>query len=120
MGRSIDIDDLTVYQRAISIGAKIWAEVVKWQWEDRKMVGHQVVRSADSIAANLAEGFGRFHFKENRHFCYYARGSLFETLTWISKARDRALISAEKCDELNQDLKALQHLLNRYIASIGK
>ena len=56
-------------------------------------MGKQLVRSADSVAANLSEGFGRFFYKENRRFCYFSRGSLYETFTWIEKAHNRGLIS---------------------------
>jgi len=37
----------------------------------------------DSIAANLSEGFGRYHYKEKKNFSYYSIGSLYETKTWI-------------------------------------
>jgi four helix bundle protein len=49
----------------------------------------QLIKAIDSVAANLSEGFGRYFYKENRQFCYYSRGSLFETKTWLRKAFNR-------------------------------
>jgi four helix bundle protein len=49
-------------------------------------IGKQLVKSTDSISAIISEGFGRYHFLENKNFCFYAHGSLFETKTWITKA----------------------------------
>ena len=82
-------------------------------------VGKQWVRAADSVAANLSEGFGRFSFKENRQFGYYSRGSLFETRTWLTKARNRQLVATVDYDKLINDLNFIGRKLNAYIKSIG-
>ena len=58
------------------------------------------MEAADSIAANISEGHGRYFFKENRNFCYYARGSLVETKTWLFKARTRNLIPEDEFSKL--------------------
>ena len=75
--------------------AIIWNICIKWDYFAKDTMGKQLVRAADSISANLAEGHGRFHFKDRLNFCYYARGSLEETKTWLSKAFRRGLISSE-------------------------
>ncbi len=72
------LEDLVAYQVAIEIGDEIYDLVVKWSFFDKDTLGKQIVRSADSIALNIAEGYGRFHFKENKNFCFYSRGSQFE------------------------------------------
>lgn len=78
------------------------------------------MRSADSIAANLSEGFGRFHYKENINFCYYSRGSLYETKTWLVKAYNRSLISENEYQKFESWIKDVGIKLNNYISSIGK
>ncbi len=75
------LNDLQIYQLAMTLGEQVWAIVNKWDYFAKDTVGKQVVRSADSVAANISEGFGRYHYKENIHFCYIARGSLLETRT---------------------------------------
>ncbi len=57
------LEGLKVYQLAMNIGEKIWAVVGKWDYFARDTVGKQLVKSVDSIAANISEGFGRFHYK---------------------------------------------------------
>ncbi len=114
------INDLEIYRDAMSLGETIWTLVANWNHFEKDTIGKQLVRSADSIAANLSEGHGRFHFKENMKFCYYSRGSLTESQTWIEKAAHRSLIPKEEARVLYSQLETLHKRLNSYIASIGK
>jgi four helix bundle protein len=84
-GKSMKLEDLQIYQLSIEIGEKIWQIVESWGYFEKDTVGKQLVRAADSIAANISEGYGRFHYQENKHFCYYSRGSLQETLPGLIK-----------------------------------
>lgn len=79
-----------------------------------------MVKSADSVAANLSEGYGRFFYKETKQFCYYSRGSLFETKTWLTKAANRALITSEDFESFLNQINNIGVKLNNYINSIGK
>lgn len=65
------LEDLVAFQVAMEIGDDIWTIVNKWPFFEKDTLGKQITRSADSIALNIAEGYGRFHFKENKNFCYY-------------------------------------------------
>ena len=114
------INDLEIYREAIDLGEEVWLLVVKWESFAKNTLGNQLVRSADSISANIAEGYGRFHFKENQKFCYYSRGSLEETQGHIEKAVRRNLIPKEKGKELYAQLEILKKRLSTYIGSIGK
>lgn len=114
------LEDLKVYQSAMDIGEAVWQTVEHWNYFARDTVGKQLVKAADSIAANISEGFGRYHFKEARQFSYYARGSLFETKTWLQKARNRSLVADTDFHQLQGELDALSIKLNKYIKSIGK
>ncbi len=113
------LTELRIYNLANEISDKIWTETGTWHYFAKDTIGKQMVRSADSISANIAEGYGRFHYKENKTFCYYSRGSLLETFDWISKSKRRELITVEKADEIIKQLELLHHLLNSYIKSIG-
>lgn len=116
----MDIDDLDVYKRSMRLAEKIWTEVDDWQSFAKYSIGTQITQAADSISANISEGHGRYHFGENRQFCYYARGSLQETRTWLQKARSRRLISKRRFVELSEELVEIRQMLNGYIQSIGK
>jgi four helix bundle protein len=103
----------------MDIGELVWNTVSKWEYFAKKCLGDQITRSADSIGLNIAEGYGRFHYKENRQFCWYARGSLFETKAANQKAFSRNLISPEEYHAILNKLVFCHKLLNAYIKSIG-
>ncbi len=86
------LEDLQVYQLSMKIGDNIWEIVTKWDYFAKDTVGKQIVKSVDSVAANLSEGVGRYHYKEKKNFGYYSRGSLYETKTWLTKAFKRKLL----------------------------
>ncbi len=113
------LEELKVYQLAMDIGERIWVVIDKWDYFAKDTVGKQLVKSVDSIAANISEGYGRFHYKENKQFCYYSRGSLYETRTWLKKAHNRGLIIVDDFQSLENDLETIAYKLNNYIKSIG-
>lgn len=119
MAKGLRLEDLEVYKVSMEIGEIIWSLVDKWGYFPKKTLGTQLVDAADSIAMNISEGYGRFHFKENKNFCYYSRGSAKETFTAIHKAKNRNLISTEEFTLLSQKLDHYFRLIYGYISSIG-
>ena len=113
------VEDLDIYQMAEELSDRVWEICIKWDYFAKDTIGKQLVRSTDSISANLAEGHGRYHFNDRLKYCYYARGSLKETKSWISKAIRRKLIKTE-ISELNHAIELLPKKLNAYIKSIKK
>ena len=85
----MDLSDLEIYKLGMLVGDKTFSLVEMWDVFERKTIGYQLVRSIDSIAANISEGYGRYFYKEQRQFCFYARGSLYESRTWLLKAATR-------------------------------
>jgi four helix bundle protein len=116
----MNLDDLRVYNISMQISEKVWQIVATWDYFSKDTVGKQLMRACDSISANLSEGFGRYSYKEEKQFSYYARGSLYETKTWLAKAKNRKLISEEDFEKLNKEINDLAIKLNNYIKSIGK
>ena len=115
------LEDLEVYKRAFALSDAIWEEVGSWkEFFAKDTIGKQLVRAADSIDANIAEGYGRFHYKENKNFCYYSRGSLLETKGFIKKCKNRGLMEIEKADLLLNEIDQIHKMLNAYINYIGK
>lgn len=104
----------------MQIGEDVWQIVEKWDRFSRATVGKQFVEAADSIAANIAEGYGRYFYKDRKKFCYYSRGSLMETKSWLHKSSNRALISLEEYTTLIEKLKGLHFKLNAYIKKLKK
>ena len=116
----LKLKDLEVYQIAMQIGDKVWDIVDSWDYFPKSTLGNQLTRAADSIAANISEGYGRYSFKENKQFCFYSRGSLMETKTFLTKAKNRKLIDEKIFKELISELEKNHFKLNAYIKSIGK
>jgi len=114
------LEELQVYQLSMTIAERIWDIVIGWDYFAKDVVGKQLMKAADSVAANLSEGFGRYFYKENKQFCYYSRGSLFETKTWIRKATNRKLIDETTYLEILSELDTIGVKLNNYIKTIGK
>ena len=113
------IEDLKAYQVAMEVGEMVYSIVERWDYFDKKTLGSQIVRSADSIAANISEGYGRYSYKEEKMFFYYARGSAHETKTWLQKARSRDLITAEQISLLLGKTEFCIALLNGLIKATG-
>lgn len=115
-----NLEDLEIYRLAEAFGDEIWLVVSGWNYFAKDTVGKQLVRAADSISANIAEGHGRYHYKENKNFCYFSRGSLIETKGWLNKAKNRDLLSPEQFEILIGKLGIIHLKLNAYIKYIGK
>ena len=114
------LEDLEIYSMSLKIGQDIWLIVVKWDYFAKDTVGKQLIRSADSIAANISEGYNRFHFSDEKRFLFYARGSLSETITFIKIAHSRQLISDQNYTDLINQLDILGKKLNGFINSINR
>jgi four helix bundle protein len=115
----MQLEELKVYEAAMIIAEKVWSIVDRWTYFQKDTVGKQLVRAVDSVAANLSEGFGRYHYKEKKNYGYYSRGSLFETSTWLRKAHSRKLIETATFDGFVTELQTIGKMLNGYIKSIG-
>lgn len=115
-----NLEDLEVYQLAETFSNEIWFIVNEWDYFAKDTIGKQIVRSADSIGANIAEGYGRYHYKENKNFCYFSRGSIIETKGWLNKSKTRNLLSEEQFVSLFEKLQSIHLKLNAYLKFIGK
>jgi four helix bundle protein len=79
------------------------------------MLKAQLLRSCRSVTANIAEGFGRFHYQENIQFCRQARGSLTETMEHLITAFDEKYIDRDTLSKMNEQYRSCLKELNSYI-----
>ena len=111
---------LRIYQLAESLADEVWNEVVTWSPFAQNTVGRQLVEASDSIGGNIAEGYGRYHYKDNRQFQFYACGSLEETGHWLRRSLRRKLISQERYQDLTRRVEELGPQLNAYIRTLER
>jgi four helix bundle protein len=115
-----NFENLRVYQMAEKLADVVWDVVTAWSILARDTVGKQLIRAADSIGANIAEGTGRGSFPDNRRFVRVARGSLYETRHWLRRAYKRKLLTEDQIRTLKPLVENLSPMLNAYLGSIGK
>lgn len=113
--RYLRLEDSTAYQIASALADYVWKVVARWDWFGKRTLGAQFVESVDSIAGNIAEGWGRFHKKDKQKFYYNARGSVYESAHWAKKARERKLLTPEESDRILNELRKLPKELNSLI-----
>ncbi len=114
-----NFENLRVYQFSEELADEVWSIVTKWDYFAGDTVGKQLVRSADSIGANIAEGEGRGSYQDNRRFIKIARGSLQETQHWLRRAFKRNLLTDDQIKSLKPIIDKLAPTLNAYLRSIG-
>ena len=119
MARS-NFENLAVYQLSERISDIVWGIAFNWDNLAKDTVGKQLIRAADSIGANIAEGEGRGSYKENQRFVRIARASLNETKHWLRRAYNRKLLNQDQVAILKPLLDELGPRLNAYLKSIGR
>ena len=112
------MEDVRALQTAEAIADSIWARVVKWDEFAKDTIGKQLARAADSIGANIAEAYGRFHYGQKIEFLYYARGSLFETKYWLNRVLQRNLMPAGEAQKYAKELAGLAIGLNLFVKDL--
>jgi len=113
-------EDLRVFQLAEHLADKVWDIVTNWEYFIKDTVGKQLVRAADSIGANIAEGSGRGSPKDNKRFVRIARGSYNETKYWLRRAHKRSLLNEAQTENLRKIIDELGPCINACLKSIGR
>ena len=112
------LEELEVYQLAIEISRLAWEIYNRLPKEQQYSQGRQFLEAADSVGANIAEGYGRFHYKDSLKFYYNSRGSLFETKHWNSLLNQRDMITEDMYLKMKDLIEKVQLKLNNFINSI--
>jgi len=111
----LKLNDIEAYRISFSLSNKMWEVVLQWSPLAQNTVGLQLINAADSISANIAEGFGRYSKKDKIKFYRYAQGSMYETFDWNEKSRVRKLITEEQYLYILNELKKLPKAINSLI-----
>jgi four helix bundle protein len=116
----MDLNEFEVYRMAMDFGDIVYDMVMTYNDFGKRTIGIQLVPSADSVAANISEGFGRYFFRDKMRFYFFARASLFESQSWIEKSFKRKYIDERKYKELLIKIKNIGIKLNNTIDHLRK
>lgn len=114
------LDTLEVYILAKEYRREVIKTANTFPKEEKFLLTSQIKDSARSITANIAEGYGRYHYQEAIQFCRIARGSLLETYDHLSSALDENYIPEPLFTELKAKKEILHQKLNGYIAYLKR
>jgi len=110
------LNRLEVYKAAQKLAKFVYQEVLnKLPAEEKFGLSSQIRRSAASIPANIAEGYGRYYYQETIRFCYLARGSLMELSSHINLAYSQAYLPSEIKSQIDDMMCQLLKLIHGYI-----
>jgi four helix bundle protein len=102
------LEDLKLYQESLTFSNKIWTLVSKLNDFEKEMIGKKLINAADAISSNLAQGYGRYYFKEKKQFCYESRSFILEAKDWLNKAKERGLVDEADFEDLIEKIEAFE------------
>lgn len=114
-----NFENLEIYKLSEILADQVWQIVMGWDRLAQQTVGSQLIRAADSVGANIAEGSGRGSEQDYRRFLRIARGSLNETRHWLRRSYNRDLLSSSQVDLLTPTIEKLTPKLNAYLRAVG-
>ena len=107
--------ELDVYKLAEELSDLVWYDFDKWSRKVQNSIGYQILRSLDSIAANISEGYGRYTPADRKRFYLYSRGSFEETKAWLRKLIRRNILSNSDSGRYKIVIDELGPKLNAFI-----
>ncbi|MBL4656124.1 MAG: four helix bundle protein [Bacteroidia bacterium] len=110
-----DFRNLKVWQKGRDLRLYVFTLTKQFPKEEKTKLTDQVIRSSRSITNNIAEGYGRFHFKDNIRLCNQARGSIYETLDHAEIAFECKYINQDTYQQLTENIEEILALTNGYI-----
>ena len=112
--------ELEVWKKARALKNDIAELIKEFPHEEKFRLLDQLIRSSRSINSNIAEGHGRYSYKDQLHFCIQARGSLSETMNHLIDAFDCKYIPEEKLLIFKSKIDEVERILNGYITFLRK
>ncbi len=114
----MELGKLEIYKISLKLSDSVWKIYKNLPNNLKYSIGDQVLRSVDSLGANIAEGYGRYHYKDSVKFYYNARGSLWESKHWFYLLHKRELIDKNIFENMINDINTLGKKLNNFITTI--
>lgn len=117
----IELKDLEVYRLSRNLSTLAWEVYSKLDYQQKKIIGDQFIRSVDSVGANIAEGYARYHYLDKARFYHFSRASLSEALEhWAELMFERSIIQQATFEQLKNVHQKLEVKLNNFITATYK
>lgn len=114
----IQLKDLEVYKLSRELSRMAWAIYEELGWRDKKIMGDQFIESADSVGANISEGYKRYHYLDRIKFYYNSRSSLSESCShWLELLYEREKMTQDKYEKVKEIEKKLSVKLANFIST---
>ncbi|PIZ55745.1 four helix bundle protein [bacterium (Candidatus Torokbacteria) CG_4_10_14_0_2_um_filter_35_8] len=114
------LDSLKIWKGAHVLMLIIHKEIQKFPEEEKFNLVSQLRKAASSVANNIAEGYGRYYFKEKNHCFSIARGEVLEVISELCEARDKNYINKRLVNKLISKYSTLVKMINGYIGYYNK
>ena len=115
-----DFRDLEMWKQCREIRREIWNLIKTFPKEERYRLSDQMIRLSRSATDCIAEGYGRYHYKENIQFCRQSRGSLYELLNQLDTALECEYIDESCFNNMDDKIKNATRVLNGYVKYLSK
>jgi len=116
MNQEQGLEKLMVWRKSLDFAVWICREVIpQIPIEERFALSDQLRRAAQSVPANIAEGYGRFYYLDNIRFCYIARGSLEEARSHLAYAREMGYLGVNVLQRAENEMEENRRMINGYI-----
>lgn len=120
MNKHLQLEDLQVYQLARVLSKEGWEIYSNLSIQDKRILGDQFIRAIDSFGANIAEGYGRYHYLDKIKFFYNARASLAEGRHWLEILFERKKLREELYEKFKKLAKDASVRHQNFITSLYK
>lgn len=108
-------EELDCWKKGAALRRNLSARVKGFPPEEKYRLTDQIIRAARSVTANIAEGFGRFHYQEYAQYCRQSRGSLYELVDHLITANDEGYISKSELNDFKNEIESCLTVLNGFI-----
>jgi four helix bundle protein len=117
--KHVDYTELRIWQKASELAVNVYEITKRFPKDERYVMVPQLRRSSTSVTANIAEGKGRGTARDFRHFLMMARGSICETMSFISLAKNLGYINVKEADAAINEYRGLEKGINSCIHNLG-
>lgn len=111
----LDFQNLECWKAASTLKNKLAIKLRGFPSDEKYRLVDQITRASSSVTSNIAEGYGRYHYRDQIRFCITARGSLVELYDHLITSNNENIISSQELKEFEREITSAGKLLNGYI-----